>query len=187
MVRSALRPALVALALAAFVALEAPPRPALAHAEPERADPPIGGTVAPAPAMVEVWFTEEVDPAETTLSVMGPDGTTVDLGDSAVDLNDPERKRVTVSLPPDLAAGVYTVQWSALSGEDDHPEEGEFTFTVAGGSPVASPSASPAASPAAIPAASPEAAVVTGTPAAETAATDDEGDFDTQAFAIAVG
>jgi methionine-rich copper-binding protein CopC len=177
--RTLIRPTLIVLTLAGIVVFTAPARLALAHAEPERANPPIGGTVAMAPTTVEVWFTEEVDAAGTTLTVVGPNGTQVDRGDTTLDLNDPERKHVTVSLAPDLPAGVYTVQWASLSAEDQDPDSGEFTFTVEGGSPVASPSASPAASPAALDAA-------TRTPAATTGA-EDGNDFDSQAFAIAVG
>jgi methionine-rich copper-binding protein CopC len=178
----------VALALLAMVFVAGPVRLVSAHAEPERGNPAINGTVSTVPAIVEIWFGEEVDTEQTSIAVFGPDGTQVDLGDSTVDLNDPEHKHLTVSLKPDLPAGVYTVEWESLSAEDRDEASGSYTFTVTGsGTPEASPGASPVASPS--PMASPG-----GTPASAAAETPavpgqvtEPSDFDSQAFAIAVG
>src|SRR4051794_14544317 len=110
--------ALRALGLVALVYLLLPASGALAHAEAERANPPINGRVASAPAILEVWFTEEVATDSAALTVRAPDGTAADLGDTAVDLFDPERKHVTVSLRPGLPAGNYVVQWHTQSATD---------------------------------------------------------------------
>jgi methionine-rich copper-binding protein CopC len=172
----------VALALLAMVFVAGPVRLVPAHAEPERGNPAINGTVSAVPAIVEIWFSEEVDTEQTTIAVFGPDGTQFDLGDTMVDLNDPEHKHVTVSLKPDLPAGVYTVEWESLSAEDRDEASGSYTFTVTGsGTPEASPSPSPIASPGGTP-----ASVVAETPAVSDQVTEPS-DFDTQAFAIAVG
>lgn len=132
---------------------------ALAHAEPETADPPIDGSVELAPPVLEIIFNQEVT-EDTTIEVTGPDGRAVHAAPAALDLNDPDRKRVTVALYGNLPSGVYTVNWTATSAEDDHTESGSYTFTVTAGSAAAvtaSPQASPAASPEASPAASPAA------------------------------
>jgi methionine-rich copper-binding protein CopC len=172
----------VALALLAMVFVAGPVRLVFAHAEPERGNPAINGTVSAVPAIVEIWFSEEVDTEETTIAVFGPDGTQVDLGDSTVDLNDPEHKHVTVSLKPDLPAGIYTVEWETLSAEDRDEASGSYTFTVTGaGTPEASPSPSPMASPGGTP-----ASAAAETPAVSGQVTEPS-DFDTRAFAIAVG
>lgn len=157
---------------------------ALAHAEPERASPPIGGTVAELPARLEVWFTEEV--READLTVRAPDGTVVNTGEAALDLNDPERRHVTVALGPSRGPGDYVVEWRTVSAIDGDTAEDVFRFTlIAGGTPTASPEASPLASPVASPAASPIGLAVSATPVPATAP-EDEGNFDSRAFAISV-
>ena len=130
-----------------------------AHAELERSEPEAGSTVTSVPTQVVSYYSQELDYSGTTMTVLGPSGERVDRGDAAVDLCDPNRKRLTVSLLPDLPNGEYTVQWTTLSLEDAEVHEGSFTFTVAvpSGTPGATPSATPAASPEASPAASPAA------------------------------
>src|SRR5262245_53874245 len=56
------------------------PGTTLAHAVPERANPPMNQAVPVMPSTVEVWFSEEVKPEGTTLEVLKLDGTKVDLG-----------------------------------------------------------------------------------------------------------
>jgi methionine-rich copper-binding protein CopC len=161
---------------------------ALAHAQPERAEPPINGRVATAPAKLEVWFTEEVDTSDVLLTVRSIDGAIVDQGDTAVDLFDPERRHVTVTLKPNLPPGQYNVQWHTLSALDGDSADGFFSFFVeGGGSPVASPASSLVASPITSPTApqpSPTAAVPT--PTAVPAAGGEDSDFDSRAFGLAV-
>jgi methionine-rich copper-binding protein CopC len=154
------------------------PRSAAAHAEPERASPPINGVVPAAPAVVEIWFDEEVATEGTAIQVIGPGGIQVDLGDAAVDLFDPERRHVTVSLREGLGPGAYTVQWQSASNADGDSAQGGYLFSVEpGASPVASPAAALAPSPAATSTAEP-------TPVPAVSAT---GNFDARAFWISVG
>ena len=103
-----------------------------AHAGYDRSTPAAGAVVDPAPALVEVWFTLEIDVGGTVITVSGPDGSRVDLDDETFDLNDLSRKRVTVTLRPDLGPGPYTVRWTTLSAEDGEEESGEFTFIIGG-------------------------------------------------------
>jgi methionine-rich copper-binding protein CopC len=175
---------LVLFAVAALGVVGAPLRTALAHAEPERAVPPINGTVEGSPAKVEIWFSEEVTADGNKIAVTGPDGSSVDLGDTKVDLNDPTHKHVTVSLAPNLPAGVYTVNWVSVSEEDGDADNGRYKFTIAGGTPVASPAASPSASPIASPAASPAA---TATPGASAGTTTDGERYRWEVFGIGIG
>src|SRR5215218_8828483 len=148
--------AIAVVAVLAVAALGNATRSGEAHAGYDRSVPAADAVVETAPAIVEIWFTQEIDAGGTDVRVFGPDGAQVDLGDTALDLFDPARKRVTVSLRPDLGPGTYTVEWTTLSAEDGEGESGGFTFTVAGGTgtPSASPEASPVASPDASPAAS---------------------------------
>lgn len=141
---------MIALMVVGAVVL-GPARSAFAHAEPDVTVPPIGATVDQAPAVLEITFSEEVT-AETTIDVVGPDGKSVVAAPAQLDLDDPDRKHVTVQLYGMLPAGVYTVNWSSVSAEDGDPDSGSYTFTVAGGAatPVASPVASPESSPMAV-------------------------------------
>jgi len=125
-----------------------------AHAELDSSLPGSDATVDQVPAQVELWFTEELAEGSTA-TITGPDGARVDNGDAAIDLFDPERKHLAVTLMPDLPSGEYTVTWTSVSGEDNDTDAGSFTFTVSpSGTPVPSPATAPAASPSA--AASPE-------------------------------
>ena len=76
-----------------------------AHSDLESSTPAADSTVDQAPQTVEVIFSSEVTDA-SGLDVIGPDGTSVSAGDSALDLNDPNRQRVTVDLVAGLPAGV---------------------------------------------------------------------------------
>ncbi|MEA2524222.1 MAG: copper resistance protein [Thermomicrobiales bacterium] len=182
---------LLTFVVVAFGPFILPPNSALAHAEPERTNPPINGRVATAPAKLEVWFSEEVDPSDVLLTVRTADGSIVDQGDTAVDLFDPERRHVTVSLKPGLAPGNYVVQWHTLSALDGDTADGFFSFFVEGGTPGASPIASPASSTAATPTSSIATALASPvsedpTATAVPAAVDETTDFDAQAFGLAV-
>jgi methionine-rich copper-binding protein CopC len=139
--------AALALALLAAFALTGG---VMAHAEPARANPPMNGSVATAPALVEIWFSEEATEA-TTIKVFAPDGVRVDFGDTKLDLQDPQRVHVTVDVLKNLAAGTYRVEWNSVSGTDGDAANGQYNFTIGAGTPAASsPVASPATSVAAV-------------------------------------
>jgi methionine-rich copper-binding protein CopC len=136
--------AALALALLAAVTLTGG---AMAHAEPARANPPINGSIATAPALVEIWFSEEATEA-TTIKVIAPDSVRVDFGDTKLDLQDPQRVHVTVDVLKNLAPGTYRVEWNSVSGTDGDAANGQYNFTIGAGTPVASAAASVAAAPA---------------------------------------
>jgi methionine-rich copper-binding protein CopC len=116
---------LLAMALAAcgFAITDA----ALAHAFLTRASPAVGSTIRSAPSEITLRFTENVEPAFSTVQVTGPHGDRVDGGDLHVDSKEPAVLRA--SLKP-LAPGTYKVAWRAVS-VDTHITNGDFTFTVA--------------------------------------------------------
>ncbi len=100
---------------------------ARAHAFLERAAPAVGSTVHGSPVETRLWFTEELEPAFSTVRVLDKNGKQVDRMDKQVDRSDARVLRV--SLPP-LAPGTYRVVWRVLS-VDTHVTEGDFTFEVA--------------------------------------------------------
>lgn len=147
--------ALGASILIAVLLLIIESRSGSAHAGYDRSEPAADATITTSPEEVVVYFTQELQSDGTLVAVLGPDGSRIDLQDSAVDLCDASRKRVTVSLPENLPNGEYIVQWQTMSLEDAEADSGSFTFTL--NAPAASPEASPGASPEASPAASPSA------------------------------
>jgi copper resistance protein C len=112
--------ALLALYLAAIAPLAA------AHAFLDQASPRVGSTVHGSPAQVTLRFTEELEPAFSSVRVVDKDGKQVDREDKQLDPSD--RTVMRVSLPP-LGPGTYRVVWRALS-VDTHVTEGDFTFMV---------------------------------------------------------
>ena len=112
-------------AIAFAIAVGASPA-AVAHAFLDRAVPAVGSQVRGAPTSVTLWFTQELEPAFSTVKVLNAQGREVESADKSVESR--ERSVLRASLSP-LAAGTYRVVWRALS-VDGHVTEGDFTFTV---------------------------------------------------------
>jgi copper resistance protein C len=101
---------------------------ARAHAFLDHASPAVGSTVRQPPAAISIWFTQELEPAFSTLSITDQRGQRVDGGDAQVDARDQTLLRASLKpLPP----GTYKVSWHVVS-VDTHTTEGTFTFRVAG-------------------------------------------------------
>jgi copper resistance protein C len=99
---------------------------AQAHAFLDHAEPPVGDTISTPPTVVKVWFTQELEPAFSTLEVCDAQGKPVDKKDAHLD--DKDKTLLIVSLSP-LPPGSYTVTWHAVS-VDTHKTQGHFEFTV---------------------------------------------------------
>ena len=97
-----------------------------AHAFLDHAVPAVGSAVHGSPREVSVWFTEELEPAFSSVRVVDRSGKRVDKGDKEV--TGPDRRVLRVSLQP-LAPGTYRVFWLALS-LDAHVTEGDHRFEV---------------------------------------------------------
>jgi copper resistance protein C len=113
----------------ALAAILSSPAPILAHAFLDHSDPAVGSTVPAAPAALNLWFTQELEPAFSWVTVTDKSGTTVNDGTAAIDPND--QTKLIVKLKP-LDPGTYTVKWHVLS-VDTHTTEGDFTFQVGKG------------------------------------------------------
>src|SRR5271155_2166741 len=99
---------------------------AFAHAQLEKATPPVGGTVASA-SEIRLEFSEGVEPKFTKVTLSGPGGSAVPLGAAKTE---PSNQAVLiVPITKALAAGAYTVHWHAVS-VDTHHTQGTFEFTV---------------------------------------------------------
>ncbi len=101
--------------------------PVSAHALLLRSNPAANADLPKAPAQVELYFSEPVEPGLSSIEVYDSKGRQVDLGDVRVDSSDPTR--MTVSLGS-LSDGVYTVSWKAISSIDGHLTSGSFPFAI---------------------------------------------------------
>jgi copper resistance protein C len=113
-------------AIAASFALICGATTAFAHAQLEKATPPVGGTVASANE-IRLEFSEGVEPKFSKVSLTGPDGAPAPLGAARTESGNPAVLVVPIAKP--LTAGVYKVHWQAVS-VDTHHTQGTFEFTV---------------------------------------------------------
>ena len=114
------------LAALALAVLSAPTTRAAARYA--GSDPAAGTVVGPDPFVLRAWFTEELT-STSTIAVVDAAGRHVDLGDGRVDLDDPDRKVMVVSLPA-LPTGVYAARWVTVSAEDGSTAAGALAFGV---------------------------------------------------------
>ena len=98
---------------------------ARAHAFLDHASPLVGSTVPTAPHEVALTFTQNLEPAFSTVEVTDGSGARVDQGKAQVSAN-----TMSIGLKA-LGPGTYRVRWHALS-VDTHTTEGSFTFHVGG-------------------------------------------------------
>jgi methionine-rich copper-binding protein CopC len=98
---------------------------AQAHAFLEHASPLVGSTVPTAPHQLTLSFTQNLEPAFSSVEVTGPNGARVDAGRARIGGN-----TMGVALRPS-GPGTYHVHWRALS-VDTHTTQGSFTFHVGG-------------------------------------------------------
>jgi copper resistance protein C len=96
---------------------------ALAHAFLDHAEPRVGSTVPSAPRELALFFTQNLEPAFSSVEVSDASGARVDLGKPSISASS-----MRVGLKP-LPPGTYRVRWQVLS-VDTHTTEGSFTFHV---------------------------------------------------------
>ena len=100
--------ACAAFCLAALVAIGSN---AHAHAFLHDASPAVGSTVHGPPQAIRIRFTQEIEPAFSTLKVLDPKGNVIAASDKAVDPSDHTLLRLPV---PSLAPGTYASVAGAL-------------------------------------------------------------------------
>ena len=97
-----------------------------AHAFLKHADPGVGSTIQTSPGEVRIRFTENIEPAVSSIHVFDASGKEVDKRDLHLDRSD--HALLHVSLPL-LGAGTYKVVWRVVS-VDTHVTNGNFTFRI---------------------------------------------------------
>jgi copper resistance protein C len=96
-----------------------------AHAFLDHASPLVGGAVHAAPHEVSLSFTQNLEPAFSSVEVTDGKGARVDQGKAQV-----SGSTMRIGLKS-LSPGTYRVHWHALS-VDTHKTEGSFSFQVDG-------------------------------------------------------
>jgi copper resistance protein C len=110
----------------ALLAATLTPDATMAHAFLDHAMPAVGSTVATAPPELRLFFTQELEPAFSGMTLSGGGGQAIAAGAASVDPLNPAE--LVLKLPP-LAPGHYRVSWHAVS-VDTHRTEGTFTFDI---------------------------------------------------------
>ncbi len=113
-------------AIASSLALICGTTTAFAHAQLEKATPPVGGTVASA-SEIRLEFSEGVEPRFSGVTLTSPGGANVPLGQPKVEGSD--QHVLVAPIANALTAGAYTVRWHVVS-VDTHHTQGTFKFTV---------------------------------------------------------
>ena len=99
---------------------------AFAHAQLQKAVPPVGATVS-SPSEIRLEFSEGVEPKFSGVTLKAEGGAAEPLGAASVEAGD--NKVLIVKVAKTLAPGLYTVNWHAVS-VDTHHTQGNFQFTV---------------------------------------------------------
>ncbi len=96
---------------------------ASAHAMLEQAAPAAGATLAKSPGTLTLQFSEDLEPAFSSVAVTDDAGRSVTAGAPSAGGN-----KMSVPLMP-LKPGTYRVVWHALS-VDTHRTQGAYAFTI---------------------------------------------------------
>lgn len=115
---------LVAVAGVALAVL-VPARPAAAHAVLVGSEPANGATVAVAPRVVLLRFSEDISARFSSASLLDEAGQRVDGTTSS--RGGP--RRLALELPA-VPAGTYSISWRVLADDDGHTTNGVLVFTV---------------------------------------------------------
>jgi len=97
-----------------------------AHAFLKDADPGVGSTIQTSPGEIRIRFTENIEPAVSSIQVFDASGKEVDKRDLHLDRSDHALLHVSL---PQLGPGSYKVVWRVVS-VDTHVTNGNFTFRI---------------------------------------------------------
>ena len=97
-----------------------------AHAFLDHAEPKVGSTITNSPPLLRLWFTQNLEPAFSSVQVQDAQGREVDRKDMRLD---DKNKSLAIITLPRLPAGTYTVFWRVVS-VDTHRTQGHFKFTI---------------------------------------------------------
>ncbi len=102
------------------------PSAARAHAELDHTIPAPDSTVDAPLSEMTLVFTEQIEPAFSTVEIHDDDGNPISIDGAHIDVEN--MTTIHVPLKP-LASGTYHVVWHVTS-VDTHGTEGEYTFHI---------------------------------------------------------
>lgn len=108
------------------LAVTSRPAPADSHAVLVKSVPAARAMLSRPPGRVQLWFSERLEPAFSSVTVWSASGAQVDKRDASVSPDDPKLLFVTLGA---LEPGIYTVRCRVLS-VDGHVVEASFPFTI---------------------------------------------------------
>ncbi len=100
-----------------------------AHGVQVSSSPAPNSQISESPGEIAVSFSEEIEPAVTTIQLWDQSAKQVPL---PVPEFSSDGMSMTVAVPDELGSGIYTVIWRNLSTVDAHTWAGSFPFTVLG-------------------------------------------------------
>ncbi len=96
----------------------------LAHLTPTKSLPEADAVLRDSPEHVQVWFTQDPDPAVSLLTLDGPTGA-IEIGEVEIAAG----KSLKAAVLRQLAPGSYTLKWRT-AGDDGHIRRGGVAFSV---------------------------------------------------------
>lgn len=112
--------------ISASLALAALASSAFAHAKLQNSTPANGATLPSVASELRLEYNEAIEPAMSSVKVLGPDSKPVVIEKAEVSKDDDKVLLVKV---PKLPVGAYRVEWSTM-GRDGHHTKGTVNFTV---------------------------------------------------------
>jgi putative copper export protein/methionine-rich copper-binding protein CopC/mono/diheme cytochrome c family protein len=118
---------LIGLCLLVSVIGIASPQTVSAHAALQSSSPANGDVLATPPSTIEARFTEPLERSYSRMELYDRNGMRIEgasLSEGADDFT------MTLTVPPNIPDGTYSVLWRTLSEADGHSAQNFFTFTV---------------------------------------------------------
>jgi copper transport protein len=103
---------------------------AFAHAEPDTVSPGDGAVLAASPSQVVIEMSQEMARTADANDINVVDSAGKEVTTAPATIDNADRKKLTVALPPNLPTGTYTVNWKTLSADDGDAANGTLSFTV---------------------------------------------------------
>ncbi|MBW3633648.1 MAG: copper resistance protein CopC, partial [Chloroflexi bacterium] len=97
------------------------------HAFLESSDPAANAVLPEAPQTIRLTFTEPLETSYSRAELFDQTGAAVPGATSSVG---PDPRSMSVTIPPGLANGTYSLLWRTLSTVDGHTAQGYLPFTV---------------------------------------------------------
>ncbi|MBA2395131.1 MAG: copper resistance protein CopC [Ktedonobacteraceae bacterium] len=104
--------------------------PAHSHAQAVllRSDPIQNAALNSTPTRVRIWFSDNLNPSNSTASVVNSANQRIDLNNAHISATDSHE--IDVALQPLLVPGTYSVLWTTQSADDGSVLRGSFLFSI---------------------------------------------------------